>query len=268
MNKMKRVQNERLYISISAYSTGRPQHADRQRYYGTDEAYKSKIPIRQPGIFRRRHDLSIHDGEYLDNASGELRGGIFTLAAFFGGILLMWFLEAVIAPHGHDHGCGFHGSSHGQSIHDPSKLMRIGQLTAIALAIHNFPEGLTTFVSALQGMKIAIPVVVAIIIHNIPAGISISSPIYHATGSRMKAIKYSFLSGLAEPAGALAGWLILVPFMSDLVFGFLYAGVAGVMIFMSFDELLPSAREYGNHKFSIYGLVLGMAVMAVSLLML
>ena len=146
--------------------------------------------------------------EYLDNTSGELRGGIFTLAAFFGGILLMWFLEAVIAPHGHDHGCGFHGSSHGQSIHDPSKLMRIGQLTAIALAIHNFPEGLTTFVSALQGMKIAIPVVVAIIIHNIPAGISISSPIYHATGSRMKAIKYSFLSGLAEPAGALAGWLI------------------------------------------------------------
>ena len=146
--------------------------------------------------------------------------------------------------------------------------MRIGQLTAIALAIHNFPEGLTTFVSALQGMKIAIPVVVAIIIHNIPAGISISSPIYHATGSRMKAIKYSFLSGLAEPAGALAGWLILVPFMNDWVFGILYAGIAGVMIFMSFDELLPSAREYGNHKFSIYGLVLGMAVMAISLLML
>ncbi len=81
--------------------------------------------------------------------------------------------------------------------------------------------------------------------------------------------KILLLSGLAEPAaGALAGWLILVPFMSDLVFGFLYAGVAGVMIFMSFDELLPSAREYGNHKFSIYGLVLGMAVMAVSLLML
>ena len=206
--------------------------------------------------------------EYLDNASGELRGGIFTLAAFFGGILLMWFLEAVIAPHGHDHGCGFHGSSHGQSIHDPSKLMRIGQLTAIALAIHNFPEGLTTFVSALQGMKIAIPVVVAIIIHNIPAGISISSPIYHATGSRMKAIKYSFLSGLAEPAWALAGWLIMVPFINDWVFGILYAGIAGVMIFMSFDELLPSAREYGNHKLSIYGLFLGMVIMAISLLML
>ena len=146
--------------------------------------------------------------------------------------------------------------------------MRIGQLTAIALAIHNFPEGLTTFVSALQGLEIAIPIVVAIIIHNIPAGISISSPIYHATGSRTKAMKYTFLSGLAEPAGALAGWLILVPFMSDMVFGVLYAGIAGVMIFMSFDELLPSAREYGSHKFSIYGLVLGMAVMAVSLLFL
>ena len=81
-------------------------------------------------------------------------------------------------------------------------------------------------------------------------------------------MKYAFLSGLAEPAGALAGWLILVPFMNDMVFGFLYAGIAGVMIFMSFDELLPSAREYGSHKFSIYGLVLGMAVMAVSLLFL
>ena len=81
-------------------------------------------------------------------------------------------------------------------------------------------------------------------------------------------MKYTFLSGLAEPAGALAGWLILVPFMSDMVFGVLYAGIAGVMIFMSFDELLPSAREYGSHKFSIYGLVLGMAVMAVSLLFL
>ena len=206
--------------------------------------------------------------EYLDTASGEFKGGLFTLAAFFGGIFLMWFLEAVVAPHDHGHGCGFHSESHGRSSHDPSKLMRIGQLTAIALAIHNFPEGLTTFVSALQGLEIAIPIVVAIIIHNIPAGISISSPISPATGSRTKAMKYTFLSGLAEPAGALAGWLILVPFMSDMVFGVLYAGIAGVMIFMSFDELLPSAREYGSHKFSIYGLVLGMAVMAVSLLFL
>ena len=109
---------------------------------------------------------------------------------------------------------------------------------------------------------------VAIAIHNIPEGIAVSVPIYHATGSKGKAFRYSFLSGLAEPVGALIGWLLLMPIMSDLVFGFLYAGVAGVMIFMSFDELLPSAREYGNHKFSIYGLVLGMAVMAVSLLML
>lgn len=219
-------------------------------------------------IYLSMMEILPESNEYLESASDPLKGGICTLLAFFGGILLMWFLEAVIAPHGHDHGCGFHDSSHGQSIHDPSKLMRIGKLTAIALAIHNFPEGLTTFVSALQGLEIAIPIVVAIIIHNIPAGISISSPIYHATGSRAKALKYAFLSGLAEPAGALAGWLILVPFMNDWVFGILYAGIAGVMIFMSFDELLPSAREYGNHKLSLYGLVLGMAVMAVSLLML
>ena len=206
--------------------------------------------------------------EYLNNASDDFKGGLLAFAAFFGSLFLMWLLETIITPHGHGHGYEFHSDSHSHSVHNPSKLMRIGQLTAIALAIHNFPEGLTTFISALQGLEIAIPIVIAVIIHNIPAGISISSPIYHATGSRTKAIKYVLLSGLAAPAGALAGWLILAPFMSNLLFGILYACIAGVMMFISFDELLPSAKEYGNHKFSIYGLLLGMAVMAFSLLFL
>ena len=140
-------------------------------------------------------------------------------------------------------------------------------LTALAIAVHNFPEGLATFVSALQDPSIAIPIVAAIAIHNIPEGIAVSVPIYQATGSRKKAFVYSFVSGLAEPVGALIGWLILMPVMNDVVFGIIFAGVAGIMVFISVDELLPAAREYGEHHISIYGLIAGMMVMAVSLLL-
>lgn len=145
--------------------------------------------------------------------------------------------------------------------------MRMGIFTALAIAIHNFPEGLATFVSAMQEPSVAIPIVVAIAIHNIPEGIAVSVPIYQATGSKMKAFLYSFLSGLAEPIGALIGWFILMPIMNDIVFGIIFAGVAGIMVFISFDELLPAAREYGEHHLSIYGFISGMMVMAISLLL-
>jgi len=148
---------------------------------------------------------------------------------------------------------------------DKSKLMRTGLFTALAISIHNFPEGLATFVSALQEPSLAIPIVVAIAIHNIPEGIAVSVPIYYATGNRKKAFLYSFASGLSEPVGALIGYMILMPFMNDTVYGILFAAVAGIMVFISLDELLPAARAYGEHHLSIYGLVAGMAVMAVSL---
>lgn len=145
--------------------------------------------------------------------------------------------------------------------------MRMGVFTALAIGIHNFPEGLATFVSALQEPSVALPIVVAIAIHNIPEGIAVSVPIYQATGSKCKAFNYSFLSGLAEPLGALIGWLILLPIMNDIVYGVIFAGVAGIMVFISFDELLPAAQEYGEHHLSLYGLISGMGVMAVSLLL-
>ena len=119
----------------------------------------------------------------------------------------------------------------------------------------------------MQGPSIAIPIVMAIAIHNIPEGIAVSVPIYQATGSKAKAFRYSFLSGLAEPVGALLGWLVLMPIMNDTVYGVIFAAVAGIMVFISLDELLPAAREYGEHHLSIYGLISGMAVMAVSLLL-
>ena len=143
----------------------------------------------------------------------------------------------------------------------------MGMMSAMAIAIHNFPEGLATFLSALQDIKLGLPIAIAIAIHNIPEGIAVSVPIYHATGSKRKAFKFSFLSGLAEPLGALVGFLILMPFMNAIVFGFLFASVAGIMVFISIDNLLPAAREYGEPHLSLYGLMGGMAVMALSLLL-
>ena len=148
-----------------------------------------------------------------------------------------------------------------------NKLLRMGLFTALAITIHNFPEGLATFMSALYEPTLAIPIAVAIAIHNIPEGIAVSVPVYYATGDKKKAFFYSFLSGLSEPVGAIVGYLLLRPYINELVFGILFAGVAGIMVFISLDELLPSAREYGEHHLSIYGLIAGMAVMAVSLLL-
>ena len=148
------------------------------------------------------------------------------------------------------------------------KLLRVGIVTALVLAIHNFPEGMVTFLAALKDVNIAIPIAIAIAIHNIPEGISVSVPVYYATGNRKRAFWLSFLSGLAEPVGAIIGYLVLAPFLDDNIFGIIFGMIAGIMVFISLDELLPAAKEYGKHHYSIYGLVAGMAVMALSLLML
>ncbi|GAA0227336.1 zinc transporter ZupT [Metaclostridioides mangenotii] len=236
---------------------------------------------------------------------GLKNGTIVTVLAFFGGMILIALIDKLIPsednPHevervetlikiesedqlgnlktkeiakadGHQKGQDiFDGSKddnvEGQSNINNSRLMRTGVFTALAIAIHNFPEGLATFVSALQEPSLAIPIVVAIAIHNIPEGIAVSVPIYYATGSKKKAFIYSFLSGLSEPVGAIIGFMILLPIMNDVLFGVIFAGVAGIMVFISIDELLPSAREYGEHHLSIYGMVVGMAVMAASLIM-
>lgn len=195
---------------------------------------------------------------------GTRAGNWAAVVAFFGGMLVIAVIDKLIPSEENPHEVKSVERERGAG---QGKLMRMGVLTALAIAIHNFPEGLATFVSALQEPGLAIPIVAAIAIHNIPEGIAVSVPIYQATGSRRKAFQYSFLSGLAEPLGALLGWLLLMPFLNAVVFGALYAGVAGIMVFISFDELLPAAREYGEHHLSLYGLIGGMAVMAVSLLL-
>jgi zinc transporter, ZIP family len=189
-----------------------------------------------------------------------------TVAAFFGGILLIALIDKLIPGVENPHEIRTVEEIHGPHVKD-ARLMRMGMFTALAIAIHNFPEGLATFTAAVSDPSLGIAIAVAIAIHNIPEGIAVSVPIYYATESKRKAFWYSFTSGLAEPVGALVGFLVLMPFMSPLLFGILFAAVAGIMVFISLDELLPAAREFGEHHISIYGLVLGMAVMAVSLLL-
>jgi len=155
------------------------------------------------------------------------------------------------------------------------KLMRIGLFTALAIAIHNFPEGLATFLAALQDPRLGVAIAVAIAFHNIPEGISVSVPIFYATGNRKKAFTYSFLSGLAEPFGAGVAYLVLSSFVGGdsgvippQIMGVLFAGVAGIMVYISLDELLPTSRAYGNGHDSLFGLIGGMVVMSLSLLMM
>ena len=143
----------------------------------------------------------------------------------------------------------------------------MGMFSALAIGIHNFPEGLATFMAALSDPTLGVSIAVAIAIHNIPEGIAVSVPVYYATHNRRKAFWISFLSGLSEPIGALIGYFILRNVFNESTFGILFAGVAGIMIYISLDELLPTAEEYGEHHIAIGGLIAGMAIMAVSLLL-
>ncbi len=196
--------------------------------------------------------------ELLSAALGARGGGWAAAGALFGGMALIAALDRLVPE---TPACARRGEAR------PAELMRMGAFTALAIALHNFPEGLATFVSALSEPGMGMPIVAAIAVHNIPEGIAVATPIYRASGSRARAFWLALASGLAEPAGALLGWLVLMPVMSDAVFGAVFAAVAGIMVFISFDELLPTAREYGGHKLALGGLVLGMAVMAASLVL-
>ncbi|OEU64809.1 MAG: zinc transporter ZupT [Desulfovibrio sp. S3730MH75] len=205
---------------------------------------------------------------------GYVAGTWVAVGAFFVGILFIALIDKLVPSYENPHEMHrIEEMNTDLSVEDPfvgkskAKLFRMGTMAALAIGIHNFPEGLATFTAALKDPHLGVAIAVAIAIHNIPEGIAVSVPIYYATGSKKKAFFYSFLSGLAEPVGALIGYFLLMPFMSDTVFGVVFAGVAGIMVFISFDELLPAAEEYGEHHLSIYGLIAGMAVMALSLLL-
>jgi ZIP family zinc transporter len=199
---------------------------------------------------------------------GQVVGYWITVLSFFAGIIFIGIIDKLVPAFENPHEVRRAEEMDAEDLAAKfKKLYRMGLFTALAIAIHNFPEGLATFISALKDTKLGIAIAVAIAIHNIPEGVAVSIPIYYATNNRNKAFLYSFLSGLSEPVGALIGYAILSPFFNDVVFGILFASVAGIMVFISLDELLPTAREYGQHHLAAYGLVAGMVVMAMSLLL-
>ncbi|EAK1935959.1 zinc transporter ZupT [Campylobacter jejuni] len=217
---------------------------------------------------------------YYHSHWAELLG----LACFFGGILISLFIDKLIPEDVNPHDpkedlselkiCPlpqkgqnppkFHPGEKLQRVNTKA-LRRTGVFTALAIAIHNFPEGFATFISSLDNLTLGIAIAIAVAIHNIPEGLAVSLPIYHATGDKKKAFIYSTLSGFAEPLGAFIGALILLPFIGELTLAVSFAMIAGIMIFISLDELLPAAKTYDKAHDSLYGLIAGMAIMALSL---
>lgn len=217
--------------------------------------------------------------ESLSLVLGAEQGMLVTTLAFFGGIAVIALIDKFVPSYENPH--EIYDLSNVDNLSEledyevkkkkriqDKNLLRMGVFSALAIAIHNFPEGMATFFAALENPTLGISIAIAIAIHNIPEGVAVSIPIFFATGDKKKAFKYSFVSGLSEPIGAIAGYFILINFASDLMFGIIFAGVAGIMVYISLDELLPTAEKYSEHHVVIYGLIAGMALMATSLVML
>lgn len=236
-------------------------------------------------------EIFVKGADELLVAYGEPWGDWINVAAFFGGILLIGLIDNLIPSAQNPH--AVHPAQETAQLHATPEcdfcalpednapapqhhaLLRTGLFTALAIGIHNFPEGLATFLAALQDPGVGVVIAIAIALHNIPEGVSVAVPIYYATGDRRRAFIYSFLSGLAEPVGAVIAYValrLLVGGPADglppQVMGVLFAGIAGIMVYISIDELLPTSRAYGKGHDSIFGLVGGMAVMAISLLLM
>jgi ZIP family zinc transporter len=243
-------------------------------------------------------EIFVKGTDALVAAYGSYWGHWVNVASFFSGIALIGIIDNLIpaARNPHETHAGAeaaplhsHGApepdfaaiastpAHAEGMHDHSrqKLLRMGLFTALAIAIHNFPEGLATFLAALQDPGLGVAIAVAVALHNIPEGISVSVPIYYATGKRSRAFAYSFLSGLAEPVGAVIAYSAIRLVMGGeggvippQVMGVLFGAVAGIMVYISLDELLPTSRAYGKGHDSLFGLLAGMGVMALSLLLM
>lgn len=213
--------------------------------------------------------------------AGPTRAAWLTAAGFFGGMLLIGLIDRLIPKAENPHeprtleqladlkpDASTPGVARSLLRGARARLLRVGAFTGLAIAIHNFPEGMATFFAAVEDPAIGVALAIAIALHNIPEGVSVSVPIYYATGRRRRAFAYAAASGVAEPLGAMLGYFILAPLLNPTAIGVVFAGVAGIMVFISLDELLPTAREYSRGHETIYGMGAGMAVMALSLLLL
>jgi len=218
-------------------------------------------------------EIFVKARDSLEAVHGESLGYLYATLSFFGGIFIIALIDKLVPKAENPHELKDPSEmdelpQHEKDAHESHQLLRMGLFSALAIAIHNFPEGLATFIAALEDPTMGVSIAIAIAIHNIPEGIAVSVPIFYATGSRRKAFKFSFLSGLSEPVGAIIGYFLLSSFLSDSMFGIVFGIVAGIMVYISLDELLPTAEKYGEHHIAIYGLIGGMMVMAASLVLI
>ncbi|MBR2947894.1 MAG: zinc transporter ZupT [Bacteroidales bacterium] len=214
-------------------------------------------------LFISLTELFPEANSFLAGLYGEEKGMLYTIISFFSGIALIAIIDNLIPEKENPH-----EYSSIKKDKESSKLMRLGVFSIIVIAIHNFPEGMATFISAMDNPETGASIAMAVAIHNIPEGIMVAIPIYYATQKKGKAIGNAFLSGLAEPVGGLVGYLLLSQFFENSLSGIMLGIVAGIMTYISLDELLPTAEKYGEHHTAIIGVIAGMALMAVSLLIL
>lgn len=187
----------------------------------------------------------------------------FATLAFFGGVMLVVLLDRFVPnPHATL-------NTQSQTLTAPSEsIRRVGIMAAIAITAHNVPEGMATFFAALDDPVVGLPLAIAIAIHNIPEGVSIAIPVYYATGSKKTALFATAGSAMAEPLGALIGYLVLAPFLTPVVYAVTFGIIAGVMVFLALDELLPAAKKYATGHETTYGMIIGMAAIALSLVLM
>lgn len=200
-------------------------------------------------------DLYQEAQHLLSVGPGHTMGTFMAVAFFIGGLLLAMGIDHFV-PHSE------YNAELGEKPHQ--NLFRVGFISTLAIGLHNFPEGIATFIAGYQDATLGISIAVAIALHNIPEGISVAMPIYYSTGSRKKAFKYCFLSGIAEPVGALLAFLILRPFISDLLLGGVFALVAGIMVYIALEELVPSSRQYGQDRLALLATLAGVVVMLLT----
>lgn len=150
----------------------------------------------------------------------------------------------------------------------PTNLKRTAILLTLGISLHNFPEGIATFVTASSDMELGLGIALAVAIHNIPEGLAVAGPMYAATGSKAKALFWACLSGMAEILGGIIAFLLLGPAVSPVMIAAIMAAVAGIMVALSVDELMPLAREIDPHSNPSYGVLCGMTVMGLSLTLL
>jgi ZIP family zinc transporter len=191
--------------------------------------------------------------------------------AFFVGIALLFLLDKFIPnPHSSlstDENSFSQNKRKDDHTHIHADVGKIGLMATLAITAHNIPEGMATFFSTLDNPAVGMNLALAIAIHNIPEGLSIAIPVFYATRSKAKAVLATFVSAIAEPIGAFLGYVVLAPFIGPTVYGCVFGVIAGAMVYLALDELLPAAKRYAKGHETVYGIISGMAIIALSLVM-